>query len=350
MFRRPLLILAAAACVAAVAAGGLPAGASTVTPENLAPGQCRSAVIPVALAAGQPADQRIAALYCTPARRPSRIDVLVPGFTYTGMYFNWRQDPAVYNFTWKDLAAGRAVLDIDRLGSGQSSHPLSTDITATVQAYALHEVIGWVRAVLGYGTVDVIGHSLGSIDAVIDAGTWPSDPSALVLTGLASAVTANATENLSTALEPAASDPVFARIRPPLDPGYVTTVPGVRGQLFYYDGDPAVIAYDEAHKNFGSVTELQTGVASTVVPPGSNVAGKVTAPTMILVGQEDYLYCLSAGAAPCDSWGALTAFERPYFADAASLTAESVPDSGHDVGLNQPIASFVLINSWLSRH
>ncbi len=59
---------------------------------------------------------------------------------------------------------------------------------------------------------------------------------------------------------PAIKDPKFAGSG--LDSGYLTTVPGSRGKLFYHlpDGGPAVIAPDEARKDVFSATELTTAL------------------------------------------------------------------------------------------
>ncbi len=315
-------------------------------PTTAQDGQCTSVEIPVALAPGEAAAEHVYAEYCRPAgQTAAAVDVLVPGATYNHTYWDWPVDPALYSFAGKDLLAGRAVLAIDPLGTGESSHPVSTDITATAQAYALHQVIAWTRQDQGYDTVNVIGHSIGSMIAAIDAGTWPGDPSALVLTGYLNVSTADQ-QDLETDSYPAVDDPLFSSSG--LDSGYYTTKPGARGTLFYYEGDPSVIAYDEAHKDVISGTELGGAIGSLLAPAGSNVSDSVTAPVLVMVGQEDLLYCEGSGAADCSDPAALTTYEQPYFAKAASLTVETVPHTGHDLALS-PTAnvSFAGIDAWL---
>jgi hypothetical protein len=51
----------------------------------------------------------------------------------------------------------------------------------------------------------------------------------------------------------------------------------------------------------------------------------------------------------CTDEAAVTAHEVPYFADAASLTVHTLPDTGHDLALHPSAAqSFSLIDSWLA--
>lgn len=304
--------------------------------------------IPVALAPGDAADQQLSAEYCRPAGpRVSTVDVLVPGATYDEEYWDSPVDPATYSFVDKDLREHRATLAVSRLGTGASSHPLSSDITATVSAYTIHQAIAWIRGA-GYQNVDLIGHSVGSMVASLVAATWPADANTVVLTGDLNLISAN----VSTAeadLWPANQDPQFAGDG--LDPGYLTTIPGTRGSLFYYDGDPAVVAWDESHKDVVSGAELESALALPALPPGpANPTDEITAPVLLLVGQEDYLEC-EGSSLDCANLQALQAFEAPYFASAASLTVLSVPGTGHDLALSPTAAqSFAMINEWINAH
>jgi pimeloyl-ACP methyl ester carboxylesterase len=342
--RRPLTMLSAAVLATGLATVAL-AGQNADRAAAAASPACSTLRIPVALASGTPVSDAISALYCTPARATGTLAVLVPGATYNLSYFDWPQVPGLYNFTDKELRAGRAVLDIDRLGSGASSHPESTLITGTVSAYALHQVITYARATLGYGRVDLIGHSLGSVIAAIDAGTWPGDVNALVLTGYLDLTAPTAdTEQALNDIAPAGHG---------LDSGYVTTDPGDRATLFYYppSADPAVVAYDEAHKDVVSETELETGLATTIGSPGIAPAARITAPVLIMVGQEDFLYCEGSGAPDCADQAALAAQEQPYFPAAASLTVETVADTGHDLQLSTSAGiSDSMILAWEAAH
>lgn len=305
--------------------------------------------IPVALAPGDAAGQQLSAEYCTPpGPRASTVDVLVPGATYNEAYWDWPVDPAAYSFVDKDLLAHRATLAVSGLGTGASSHPVSSAITATVSAYTIHQAIAWIRHA-GYQKVDLIGHSVGSIIASLVAATWPGDAGRVVLTGDLSLVSAN--ENAAQAdIWPADQDPQFAGDG--LDPGYLTTVPGIRGTLFYYNGNPAVVAWDESHKDVVSATEFESALALPALPPGpANPTDGITAPVLLLVGQQDHLLCQGGGTPDCANLPALQAFEAPYFARAVSLTVLSVPRTGHDLALSPTAGlSFAMINAWINTH
>ena len=72
------------------------------------------------------------------------------------------------------MQAGRAAFDYDRIGTGASSHPLSTELTIDSEAYVLHQIVSWLRASEGYSQVNLIGHSLGSVISIQEAGITPT--------------------------------------------------------------------------------------------------------------------------------------------------------------------------------
>jgi pimeloyl-ACP methyl ester carboxylesterase len=344
--------MAVPAAVVSMAAAALAAGGTGVaSARTAAPAlrQCRTIDIPVAPEQGAPATWHVAAEYCTPyGIHASTVDVLVPGATYNHLYWDPAIDPSLYSYADKTLEAGRAVLDIDRLGTGGSSQPVSTDITATADVYALHQVILLARHVLRYSQVDVIGHSLGSIIAAVDAGTYPSDPTRLVLTGYLNDESSDVLV-LENDLYPADQDPQFANSG--LDSGYLTTRPGTRDSLFYYNGNPAVIAYDEAHKDVLSATEEESLLPIEEAPAGQSVTDDITAPVLLIVGQEDFFFCEGSGVVDCTDSPGVQAYEQPYFADTASLSYEWLPGTGHDLALSQSAdRSFAMINAWLDSH
>src|SRR5712692_5380428 len=159
---------------------GQAAAASTVY------GRCQSVVLPVALAPGQPASQAVLATYCQPlawAIGPHEVDVMTPGATYNSAYWDWPQDPSLYSYADKTLQAGRATFDYDRVGTGKSSHPPSDQMTVNDEAYVLHQIVSWLRRSGDYGQVNLIGHSLGSVISIQEAGIY-RDVSRVVVTGL----------------------------------------------------------------------------------------------------------------------------------------------------------------------
>jgi pimeloyl-ACP methyl ester carboxylesterase len=326
---------------------GAPAGAAAATATTA--GTCRTVHVPVTLPAGVPdpaPDQVVSALYCTPtaAAQGRPIQVLVPGATYDSDYWNW-QHPAFYSWTARALATGSAVLDYDRLGTGASTSPPAADLTVQGDAYVLHQVLGWVRHSAGYTNVNLIGHSMGSAIAAQDAGTWPADASRLVLTGMLNYNSPASSAAMSTAAYPASDDPQF----PQAGPGYLTTVPGVRSTLFYdtATASAAVISWDEGHKSVAAADEFATMAALFAAPPAASITNLITAPVLIVVGQEDALFC--SGTVNCADPASTLAYEKPYFPQAATLSLDTIPGTGHDLALHpSTVVSFARVTGWLA--
>lgn len=215
----------------------------------------------------------------------------------------------------------------------------------------LHQLVTWLRGSLGYSQVNLVGHSLGSVISIQEAGTY-HDVNRVVVTGLLHLpmVGLGFAATLESLMYPALSDPAFAALK--LDVGYLTTIPGARGADFYSSSaDPAVIAYDEATKDVVPLTDLTTLATTWALPPGLNVSDSITAPVLVVIGQQDAIFCTDPPLLDCAQPSVVRAEEAPYYASAASLTVDSIPDTGHDVALH-PSAdqSFALINQWILAH
>jgi pimeloyl-ACP methyl ester carboxylesterase len=317
-------------------------------------GSCQGVRLPVALAPGQPASQVISASYCQPlawASGPREVDVMTPGATYGSAYWDWPQDPSLYSYVDKTLQAGRATFDYDRVGTGKSSHPPSDQITINNEAYVLHQIVSWLHSSTNYGQVNLIGHSLGSVISIQEAGIY-QDVSRVVVTGLLHVpnVGVGFAQTLLSLMHLAILDPEF--IGQGLAPGYVTTIPGDRGKDFYSSSaDPAVVAYDEAHKDVVPLSDL-AGLATTwALPSGLNASDRITAPVLVVIGQQDAIFCADPPVLDCSIPAAVLASEAPYYASAASLDADTIADAGHDIALH-PSAdqSFDQINQWIIAH
>ena len=320
-----------------------PAGAA-----SSADGSCQAVALPVALTQGGHAGQSLAGTLCQPLTwgpGPHAVDVLSSGATYNRTYWDWPQDPSLYSYVDKTLLAGRATFAYDRLGTGASSHPLSTSLTIPSDAYVLHQIITWLQG-QGYPRIDSIGHSLGSIFAIQEAATY-HDVTLLVPTGLLHTPDPGYA-NLSTFLYPAVLDPAFAGSG--LDLGYLTTIPGTRNVLHSSATDPAVISYDEQHKDLVASTEFATAVSTVDALPPLNVSDSITAPVLLVTGEQDALLCV--GRVPdCTDPAAVRASELPYYQSAPSLTVDMVPGAGHDLTA-EPSAdqTFATINQWIGTH
>jgi pimeloyl-ACP methyl ester carboxylesterase len=296
-----------------------------------------------------------AAIYgelCVPAgQRPSAVQLLVHGATYTHTYWDWPLDPQLYSYVNYALAAGYATLAVDRLGTGLSTRPSSGQDTLSAGAGALHDVITHLRhgGIAGYTFKHVIwvGHSFGTAYAWIEVSQY-RDVDAFVLTGLLHAIK----PSLLTApspFYPAPDDPKFAGVG--LDPGYLTSLPGTRGNTFYYapGADPAVISLDEQLKDTISVPELTAGTALVDAPPPATAPSRaITVPTLLVVGQQDNLFCGPPDGLDCTPGNVLKA-ETPYYSAGTRLAAFTIPNTGHDLNLHYsaPLTD-TLILGWLA--
>jgi pimeloyl-ACP methyl ester carboxylesterase len=313
-----------------------------------AAGACQRVRLPVAAAAGRVADLIVAGTYCIPsgwAAGPREMDVLNPGATYNSAYWDWPQDPSRFSFVARDLRAGRATFDYDRIGTGLSSHPPSSTINIQSDAFVLHQVVRWARG--RADQVNLIGHSYGSMVAIQEAGTY-HDIARLVVTGAVHAPAIGVGDLLSILLlHPAALDVQF--IGHGLDLGYLTTDPGVRGALFYSSsGEAAVMAEDEINKDVYSSTALASLLTSFLLTPGLNRSSAITAAVLVMVGRQDGLFCTLPDALWCRTDQGLRALEAPYYLSARSLDAATVPNTGHALALHPSASeSFARINEWI---
>jgi Alpha/beta hydrolase family len=324
-------ILAVAALTVSVL-GGTPEAAQAI---SKAP-SCQSMQVPVTVP--EASDTTLYGELCVPAMgTPSTVQLLVHGGTYTHAYWDWPLDPDRYSYVRRAVAAGYATFNVDHLGSGQSSHPPSDQITFEHGATALHEVIGQLRngAIGGRAFPHVIwvGHSFGSIYAWVEASMY-QDVDAFVLTGLVHSIKPS-WETLAFAdLYPAELDPKFAASG--LDFGYLTTVPGTRGSLYYdtENADPRVIAGDEGLKDTITLTEIGQ-LDSLISPPSPDTAPSrvIVVPTLLVVGGRDNIACGAPDGLDC-TVATVASQEAPYYSPRAHLQVAVVPRTGHDLQLH----------------
>jgi pimeloyl-ACP methyl ester carboxylesterase len=307
----------------------------------------------VALAAGQPRKTYIAGTFCFPFKpdRKPAIDILVHGATYDRSYWDSGYQFPDYSYVNRTLQAGRAVFYYDRLGLGKSQPLPSTEVTMYADAYVLHQIVQHFKPI--FHTTNVIGHSYGSRIASLEASEY-NDETTLVLTDSLHAA-GPALVNGEIVQHPASQDPLFANQN--LDSGWTTTTPDtsvnppVGARTPFYNlatADPLEIAYDDAHKSIVSQTEFQQGQDIGHVPAGSNVSNHITRPILLILGQEDRLYC--GLALDCSNPANVKAEEQPYYTSAAKLDVVVIPGTGHDLALHPSAnASFAAISNWLEQ-
>jgi pimeloyl-ACP methyl ester carboxylesterase len=309
-------------------------------------GRCASFNAPVASAPGRPRSWKVALIYCQPfkwAKGTHQVDVLTHGATYNHTYWDWEQNPSLYSYVGKTLADGRAILNYDRIGNGTSTRPASsTEITMATDAYVLHQLIQGLK-LLGYSRINSISHSYGGGVALAEAAAY-ADVSNVVVTGYLHRPSNPA---VTAGNYPANQDPKFAAAE--LDSGYFTSRVGVRGTSFHSpSSDPAVIAYDEDHKDLVSLTGLLDFLGQRGVPAATNISNKIHVPVLVVNGQQDAIFCYDPTAFNCASSPVVTGNEAPYYAGSPTFKVVTIPNSGHDLTLH-PTAndSYGVISQWL---
>lgn len=318
----------------------LPASSASAHSTELSrEGWCLSLPVKVAPSQGQPRTWTVAATYCRPWRGAQETDVLTHGATYTGAYWDWPQES--YSYVVKTLHARRATLSYDRIGNGDSTRPLSTEITMATDAYVLHQLIK-VLYLLGARHINSIGHSYGSGVALAEAATDYHDGikvNTLVLTGYLHRPSNPA---VTAGNYPANLDPKFASDG--LDSGWLTTRPGARAYGFHAPtSDPAVVAFDEDHKDLVSLTGLLGFLGQRNTPAATNISQEVKMPVLEIVGSLDAIFCYQPELWNCSDSNTVESNEAPYF---HNVSTHVVSGSGHDLTL-APVDAFTTINNWL---
>lgn len=324
---------AATALVATTAAA--PAAEAMPAPS---PVVCRDVVTPVALAPNAPQTDRIYGHLCAPeGTSPDTVQVLVHGQTYDHSYWDF-PDPSGhtsrYSYQHAATQRGFATLAIDRIGVGHSSHPPSPAVNIYTNAYTVHQVIQAIRhqritsdTGKPFHKVAYVGHSYGSWTGWYESDFHDAD--AYVFTGATRSLTLpKAGTTILANLAPAAVDPRFAPLH--LDPGYMTSQPGLRRAMFYDPApvDPAVVAYDEAHAST-TTGAFEIGTFAGIV--GHQL--DVRAPALLVDGQQDSLFCRpEIGGDDCSSPQALLRQERGHLGPRVpSVDAYTLPGAGHDL-------------------
>jgi len=309
--------------------------------------RCEEVSFPVTLSAGDATVYSVFGVLCSRGSLQHKtVQIALHGATYSHLYWDFPFQPETYSYMRRATAAGYAVLDIDRIGIGQSDHPPAALVTIESNAYVVHQLVQALRSgdlvVPSFGRiraqrVSLVGHSLGSVISIQEAGTY-GDVDGVVLTGLSHTVTPALGDALSS-LYPASFDPKFAGSGIP--DGYLTSQPGLR-TVFYHapSFDPQVLAIDEQTKETVTTSELDTAL------PALGLSSAIHAPVLVVVGDFDLAFCNEPS---CSESGSLANEASFYPADAC---AESViiPGAGHDLNLHfQAQQTYDAVLEWMDR-
>jgi pimeloyl-ACP methyl ester carboxylesterase len=312
--------------------------------------QCQQVTRTVTLAPASPTPYQIVGWLCWQGNvNHQTVQLLQAGLSYDHNYWDWPQQPQKYSYVRAANESGYATFNIDRLGTGQSDHPVDPNtLTTESEAYVAHQLVQDLRSgsigSVHFEKVIAVGHSFGSQVTAYEAATY-GDVDGVILTGSLHDLTPETFTVIAPTFYPAQLDPKFAGSG--LAPGYLTSMPGTRGTSFYNTtfADPEVIAQDEALKETGTGGELAT------ITDGGAVTSQIQVPVLLTLGAQDLFFCHSSGDFSCAGSAAILARESSHFAPQACLEAYVQAESGHDINLH-PTAhkGFEAALDWANSH
>jgi pimeloyl-ACP methyl ester carboxylesterase len=275
------------------------------------------------------------------------VQLLVHGATYDHSYWDFPYQPGTYSYVKAMAKAGYATFNFDRIGNGESDHPLPELVTIQANAYVVHQLVRSLKtgSIEGhvFHKVLLAGHSVGSAISVAEAATY-ADVDGVLLTGFLHFVDPAVLLTLAADVYPAKLDPLFRNISL-ITPGYLTTKPNTRGRLFYYtpNADANVIATDEATK--ATITDAEFATFFSI--SNSMVSRRIQVPVLVAVGQYDSIFCL--GTFSCTNTDTVKTYELPYYAPQAQLQVIVIPNAGHDLNLqiNAPTDWYPQAIQWM---
>jgi pimeloyl-ACP methyl ester carboxylesterase len=310
---------------------------SVAVPASAARASCNAMTFPVTVATLTQASS-VSGTLCrkTNGANDRTVVITAHGATYNRSYWDWPQKPQSYSLI-RRLLPSVSVLNIDLLGSGRSSHPVSAHLTQDAEASMLHQLVQSMRK-LGFRRVVLLGHSSGSGSVTLAAARY-HDVDGIVLTGF---LHHQPGASVPLSMYPATFDPAFSDRS--LDVGYLTTRPGSRTTNGFYNAavaDPSVIAYDEAHKDVAPSPQMSEFLVIVLDP---SISRQVNVPVLSLVGANDG-FCGSPACAPA-------ADEPKAWSSAARLEVHVIPRAGHDIhlhGSSYADAESGYVLRWLTR-
>lgn len=299
---------------------------------------CEELMIPVAVEPGLPATERMHADLCVPDTPTSTIHVLVTPSVTNRFYFDPEFQPELYSYADALNRAGYATLNLEAIGSGKSSKPLSVLVTVDAYVDQVHSIITRLRdgALAGrsFDRVVTNGLSNGTLVAMIEAAKY-QDVDGLILTGVGLPNGPNLARATVTKAEPAFLEPKFAGMG--LDPGYATFKADFYQRIVLSpDGyDPRVVEYALEGQDLSTFAYFAT-IAHYVARFGYlqpiSPSSRIRVPVLVGNGGQDQLFCGKPPfATDCSSADGLRRSVEDWFPNVPRLDAFILPKAGHDM-------------------
>ena len=93
------------------------------------------------------------------------------------------------------------------------------------------------------------------------------------------------------------------------------------------------MAADEANKDTVTAPLLAGGAELLALPAAEQPTDHISVPVLVVVGQDDNLFCTGVTAYNCASAASVQRFESQYYPAAAQLKVVVIPDTGHALAL-----------------
>jgi hypothetical protein len=186
------IVLFVVSLLAAVAMTGNAAAQSSSAPVgvqyqsgNGSGALCMNMFVPIDLA-----DVPDAVIYgelCAPPNAsPNTVELLVHGTNYDHFYWDWPANPHQYSHVGNAIDHGYATFNIDRIGTGWSTKPLSFTFPSSDWIQSLHQlVVGLRDGSIGgspFANVVYFGSSLTVVQGWLLAEAYPGDIDAFIMT------------------------------------------------------------------------------------------------------------------------------------------------------------------------
>ncbi|HWO09930.1 MAG TPA: alpha/beta fold hydrolase [Polyangiaceae bacterium] len=253
--------------------------------------------------------------YYEGSARDKVLQLAIHGITYDHRYWDTPSINGVdYSYARFMARRGYVVLAIDQLGAGKSDRPDGDFLDLAETSSSIAQLVSKFRSRnnplrVGFEQIVLVGHSFGGLTATAAQASC-SCADGLVISGW-----------LHDAVPPV--DP--AVIQSLLGEPYVTIPQPIR-QIFYHlpAADPDVMAFDE--QNISTTLtrgQLLSIVASFTTSPSSALAGMVTVPVLVQVGQFDTLMSQRT-----------VSNEDASYAASPSVTTQELPNQGHVLNLH----------------
>jgi hypothetical protein len=109
-----------------------------------------------------------------------------------------------------------------------------------------------------------------------------------------------------------------------------------RCSLFYdsLPADPNAVATDEGNKDTVAVPELIEATSIINETATQQPSYQITVPVLVVVGEDDNLFCTGVTKCNCASLESVRSFESQYYSPQAHVKVVVIPDTGHALALS----------------